>query len=179
MKDKKNEAAEEVLMEEVPAVDAAIDPVVEELKAAKDQLMRLAAEFDNFRKRSLKERDEIALRAKIGVLKEFLPVMDNFERAACTCGEQPPAAQSNETAAAVQVVQKGMEMIFGQFSGVMESLGVQAFGAAGDAFDPTLHHAVAHVDDPEQEQSVVAEVYGKGYLLDGKLLREAVVVTKG
>ena len=176
MTDKKNEAAEEVLIEEVQAEEATADPVVEELKAAKDQLLRLAAEFDNFRKRSLKEREDIRLRAKSDVLKEFLPVMDNFERA---CGEQSPAAQSTETAAAVQAVQKGMEMIFGQFSGVMESLGVQAFGAAGEVFDPTMHHAVAHVEDPEQEQSVVAEVYGKGYLLDGKLLREAVVVTKG
>ena len=172
MKDKKHEAAEEVLIEETPAEEAAIDPVVEELKAAKDQLLRLAAEFDNFRKRSQKEREDIRVRAKSDVLKAFLPVMDNFERA---CGEQSPAVQSPEAA----TVQKGMEMIFGQFAGVMESLGVQAFGAAGDVFDPTLHHAVAHVDDPEQEQSIVAEVYGKGYLLDGKLLREAVVVTKG
>jgi len=176
MKEKKREAVEEILQEEAPVEEAVADPVVEELKAAKDQLLRLAAEFDNFRKRSQKEREDIRLRAKSDVLKAFLPVMDNFERA---CGEQPPAAQSAETAAAVQVVQKGMEMIFGQFSGVMESLGVQAFGAAGETFDPTQHHAVAHVDDPEQEQSIVAEVYGKGYLLDGKLLREAVVVTKG
>jgi len=167
-KDKQNEAAEEILQEELPLEEVVADPVVEELKAAKDQLLRLAAEFDNFRKRSQKEREDIRLRAKSDVLKALLPVMDNFERAICA-----------EPAESMDVLQKGMEMIFGQFSGVMESLGVQAFGAAGDAFDPTLHHAVAHVEDPEQEQSIVAEVYGKGYLLDGKLLREAVVVTKG
>jgi len=168
MKDK-NEVVEELLPEEAPVEEeAAIDPVVEELKASKDQLLRLAAEFDNFRKRSVKERDEISARAKSDVIKAFLPVMDNFDRA---CGEQPPVAQSPEAAA----VQKGMQMIFEQFAGVFASLGVEPFGEAGEAFDPALHHAVAHIEDPEREQGVIFEVYSKGYLVDGKLLREAVV----
>ena len=160
MKDK-NEVVEELLVEEALAEEAAIDPVVQELKAAKDQLLRLAAEFDNFRKRSVKERDEISIRAKCETLKAFLPVLDNFDRA-------------------MEAIQDdGVRMIYEQFAGVLASLGAAPFGAAGEAFDPALHHAVAHMEDPEQERSVISEVYGKGYLVDGKLIREAVVVTKG
>jgi len=170
MKDK-NEVVEELLVEEASAEEeTAIDPVVEELKAAKDQLLRLAAEFDNFRKRSAKERDEISARIKCDVIKAFLPVMDNFMRAM--------EMLQSDSANAPQATD-GVRMIFEQFAGVFASLGAEPFGAAGDAFDPALHHAVAHVEDPEQEQSVIAEVYGKGYAVDGKLIREAVVVTRG
>ena len=143
-----------------------LDPVVEELKAAKDQLLRLAAEFDNFRKRSLKERDEIAVRAKCEALKAFLPVMDNFERAAATLQDDSPSAQ-------------GLQMIYEQFAAVLAAQGAECFGAAGDAFDPALHHAVAHKEDPEQEAHVVDEVFSKGYRVGGNLIREAVVVTRG
>lgn len=155
----KNEVVEEILVE--APEEAAPDPVVEELKAAKDQLLRLAAEFDNFRRRSAKERDEISSRAKCETVKAFLPVMDNFERA-------------------IEALQDdGVRMIFEQFAGVFAALGVTSFGEAGEAFDPALHHAVAHIEDPEREQSVIAEVYSRGYRVDGKLLREAVVQTRG
>jgi len=161
MKDK-NEVVEELLLEEIPVEEeAATDPVVEELKSAKDQLLRLAAEFDNFRKRSLKERDEISIRAKCEVVKAFLPVMDNLDRAMDAIKDE------------------GVCMIFEQFAGVFAALGAASFGIVGEAFDPTLHHAVAHAEDDTQEQSIISEIYSKGYLLDGKLIREAVVVTRG
>ena len=164
MKDK-NEVVDEILEEE-----AIIDPIVEELKASKDQLLRLAAEFDNFRKRSIKERDEIASRAKCDAIKAFLPVMDNFDRAM--------EMLQDETANAPQATE-GVRMIFEQFCGVFTSLGVTSCGETGEAFNPELHHAVAHIEDEEQEQSKISEVYSKGYLVDGKLIREASVVTRG
>jgi molecular chaperone GrpE len=152
---------EDILQEEQQQEPPAPDPVAEELQATKDQLLRLAAEFDNFRKRCAKEREETALRAKCETLAAFLPVLDNFERAA--------AALQDE----------GVQMICRQFAELMAAQGARPFGAAGDAFDPALHHAVAHKDDPEQKAHVVDEVYSKGFRVGDRVIREAVVATRG
>ena len=159
MEDKRDIA--EGMLQEERAEGAAADPVVEELAAAKDQLLRLAAEFDNFRKRSLKEREEISLRAKCELLKALLPVMDNFERAITALRDE------------------GVQMIHKQFMDLMAAQGAESFGAAGDIFDPELHHAVAHKEDPDQEVNVIDEVYGKGYRVGDRVIREAVVATRG
>jgi len=160
MKDKAkaNLPDEEIAQEE----EVILDPVVEELKSAKDQLLRLAAEFDNFKKRSLKEKDESFLNAKAAVLKAFLPVLDNFERAVA-------ADASGED------YRKGVEMIFEQFAGVFVSQGAESYGEAGEAFDPTIHNAITHTENPELRENVIAEVYTRGCRLKDRIIREAVV----
>ena len=157
------------LEQEEQAEEVFLDPVVEELKAAKDQLLRLAADFDNFRKRSQREKEETYLNAKVKLLGAFLPVMDNFERA--TCGE-PPAA---DAAVSLEDYKRGVEMIFAQLADVFAAEGAQCFGAAGEPFDPNLHNAVMHVENPELGESVIADVFSKGWKVGEKLIREATV----
>jgi len=148
--------------EETAQEEVILDPVVEELKSAKDQLLRLAADFDNFRKRSQKEREEAFLNAKAAVLKAFLPVLDNFERAVAieATGEE---------------YKKGVEMILEQFAGVFTSEGAQSYGEAGEAFDPTIHNAVTHTENPDLGENVIAEVYTRGCRMKDRVIREAVV----
>ncbi|MCL2106766.1 MAG: nucleotide exchange factor GrpE [Oscillospiraceae bacterium] len=135
-----------------------------ELAQTKDQLLRLAADFDNFRKRSQREREEAFLLTKADVLKAFLPVLDNLDR-----------AENGLEAAEAEDYRKGVTMIFEQLRQILAAQGTEAFGGAGDAFDPALHNAVMHDEDPELGESVVAEVFQKGYRVGDKLLREAVV----
>jgi len=162
-KDKRQaDLPEEEIAQEAPA----LDPVVEELKAAKDQLLRLAAEFDNFKKRSQREKEDVYQGAKAAVLKAFLPVLDNFERA---------MLESAEGGCSPQAYRKGVEMIFAQFAGVFTSEGAESYGAPGDPFDPTLHHAVTHTENPDLGENVVAEVYTRGCRLRDRIIREAVV----
>lgn len=176
MKDKKQpEKAADIAPEtsdvqDTPQGEAVLDPVVEELKAVKDQLLRLAAEFDNFKKRSQREREESFLNTKAAVLKAFLPVLDNFERA---CGEQVPAASAD--ASGFDDYKKGMEMIYAQLAGVFTEQGAEIFGEAGDTFDPNCHNAVTHCENPDLGENVIAEVYTKGCRLKDKIIREAVV----
>ena len=158
MKDKKKVDAPE----EETSQETILDPVVEELKSVKDQLLRLAAEFDNFKKRSQKEREEAFVNTKASVLKAFLPVLDNFERAAA-------AEASGED------YRKGVEMILSQFAGVFTSEGAEAYGEAGEPFDPTMHNAVMHSEDPDLGENVIAAVFTKGCKLKDKIIREAVV----
>ena len=177
MKDKKTPApAQELELEqEEQAEEVILDPVVEKLKATEDQLLRLAADFDNFRKRSQREKEETYLNAKCKLLGAFLPVMDNFERA---CGEppaagQPPSADAAESGFAEY--RKGVEMILSQFADVFAAEGAESFGAAGEAFDPNLHNAVLHIENPELGEGVIAEVFSKGWKVGEKLIREATV----
>ena len=170
-KEKKAPAQEpELELEKEQAEEVILDPVVEELKATKDQLLRLAADFDNFRKRSQREREETYLNAKVKLLGAFLPVIDNFERA---CGEQSPSADAAESS--FDEYRKGVEMIFSQFADVFAAQGAQSYGAAGEPFDPTLHNAVLHVENPDLGENVIAEVFSKGWKVGEKLIREATV----
>ena len=158
----KDKAKTEIPEEEITTEEPVLDPVVEELKAAKDQLLRLAAEFDNFKKRSQREKEESFQGAKAAVLKAFLPVLDNFERAAA-------ADASGED------YQKGVEMILAQFAGVFTSEGACVYGEPGEPFDPTIHHAVTHTENPDLPENVIAEVYTRGCRLKDRIIREAVV----
>ncbi|MCL2299654.1 MAG: nucleotide exchange factor GrpE [Firmicutes bacterium] len=158
----KEKAKADLPEEELPGEAPILDPVVEELKASKDQLLRLAAEFDNFKKRSQREQKESYLNAKASVLKAFLPVLDNFERAV--------AAD-----AAGEDYSKGVEMILAQFAGVFASEGAESYGEPGEAFDPTIHNAVTHTENPDLPENVIAEVYTRGCRLRDKIIREAVV----
>ena len=153
---------EKIKEDEQAEEEIVLDPVVEELKASKDQLLRLAAEFDNFKKRSQREREESFQGAKSAVLKAFLPVLDNFERAVA-------ADSSGED------YKKGVEMIFTQFAGVFKEQGAESYGEPGEPFDPTIHNAVMHSENPALGENVIAEVFTRGCRLKDKIIREAVV----
>ncbi len=141
--------------------------LIEELKSKitekDDKFLRLAAEYDNFRKRSAKEKSDIYASSKADVINEILPILDNFER----------AAQNSE--ADFESYKKGIELIFNQFLGVLTKFGVESFGEEGETFDPALHSAVMVVEDPDLGSNVIAQVFSKGYKLGDKIIREAVV----
>ena len=132
------------------------------LAAEKDKYLRLAAEYDNYRKRSQKERENVYADAKADTVLQLLPVYDNLER----------ALKSECSDAAFY---KGVEMIMDQLMGIFGKLGVEVIQAAGQAFDPALHNAVIHVEDESLGENVVAEEFQKGFTLNGKVIRFAMV----
>ena len=127
-----------------------------------DSSLRLAAEYDNYRKRSQKEKDNLYTEIRSETVEKFLPVYDNLERA---------LAQETQDAA----FKKGVEMTMNQLVSVMEKLGVESFGAAGDHFDPQLHNAVMHIEDESLGENVIAEVFQKGFKVGEKVVRFAMV----
>lgn len=134
----------------------------DELKTANDKYLRLMAEYDNYRKRSQKEKESLYTDIRSETVEKFLPVYDNLERA---------LAQETQDAA----FKKGVEMTMNQLVSVMEKLGVVSFGAAGEAFDPQLHNAVMHVEDEALGENVIAEVFQKGFKVGDKVVRFAMV----
>ncbi len=148
--------------DEAAQADARLQELEAQLLQANDKFLRTLAEYDNYRKRSVREKEQAYADSKASVLAELLPVLDNFERAACAD-------------ASYEDYRKGVEMIFNQLSACFEKLGVESFGAAGDAFDPNIHNAVMHVEDENAADNTVAEVFSKGYKLGDKILRPAVV----
>ena len=128
-----------------------------------DQHLRLAAEYDNYRKRTTREKETIYQDAKLDTIAKFLEVYDKLERAVTQAGDDD------------NVHKKGMEMIFHQLQGVLEKLGVTVIDPAGQPFDPERHNAVMHVDDENLGENVVAQVFQKGFLLGDRVIRFAVV----
>ena len=133
------------------------------LKEANDKFLRTLAEYDNYRKRSIKEKEAAFGDTKASVLSEFLPVIDNFERAI-----------SNKDAS-LEDYQKGIDMIFNQFTDILGKLGVESYGEVGDEFDPNLHNAVMHIDDENEKENTIVDVFSKGYRLGDRILRPAMV----
>lgn len=154
-----NEAVENKNSEE----ENETEKLQKELDAAKEAHMRTLAEYDNFRKRSIKEKEAIAGDSKAMALTELLPVLDNFER----------AAMSAE--ADFDSYRKGVEMTFGSFMEVLRKLGVEQFGEPGEQFDPNIHNAVMHCEDESLEENVITDVFSKGYKLGDRVLRHAMV----
>lgn len=151
--------AEEAKKEEKPSE---LDTVKEQLAKEHDGYLRLAAEYDNFRKRSQKEKDDLYTVIKAETVGKFLPVYDNLER-----------ALAQETAD--EAYKKGVEMTMNQLVKVMEGLGVTSFGEIGEAFDPARHNAVMHVEQEGLGENVIAEVFQKGFLVGEKVIRFAMV----
>lgn len=135
----------------------------EELKKQKDLLLRTAAEYDNFRKRTAREKAAIYSDATAAAVLEFLPVSDNLARAL----EQKECS--------VQDLRKGIEMVQKQMGASLEKLSVTEMGAEGDAFDPQLHNAISHVEDEKAGENTVVCVYQKGYKIGDKIIRHAMV----
>ena len=137
-------------------------PKTDEVAAMNDKYLRLCAEYDNFRKRSQKEKDAIYDEVKANTLKSFLPVYDNLVRA---------LAQETQD----EAYKKGVEMIMAQFRTTMEKLGVQEMDCLGKTFDPAFHNAVMHVEDAEKGENEIVEVFQQGFLLGDRVIRFAMV----
>ena len=134
----------------------------EKYKAEHDTYLRLAAEFDNFRKRTVKEKDQSYGNGKADAIAKLLPIYDNLERA---------LNQPTEDAA----YKKGVELTMNELVKIFTGLGVETFGAPGDSFDPNLHNAVMHTEDESLGENVVAQVFQKGFKLGDKIVRFAMV----
>ena len=154
---------EETKAEEKPAEEKKTekDPAAE-LAAMNDKYLRLMAEYDNYRKRSQKEKDALYGDIKANTLKTFLPVYDNLVRA---------LAQQTED----EAYKKGVEMIMTQFNTTMEKLGVTPMDCLGQKFDPAFHNAVMHVEDEEKGENEIVEVFQQGFMLGDKVIRFAMV----
>ena len=160
--------AQETPAQETPAQETAA-PEDEEKKAleaklaeANDRLMRTLAEYDNFRKRSQKEKEALYNDVKAETIAKLLPVADNLERAAGAEGD-------------LESYKKGVEMTLKQTHDVFASLGVECFGEKGAPFDPNLHNGVMHEENDELPENTVSDVFMKGYKLGDKVIRHATV----
>ena len=134
-----------------------------QLESANDKYLRLAAEYDNYRKRTAKEKETIYQDAKLDTISQFLEVYDNLERAVSQPGDEDNAHK------------KGMEMIFHQLIGVLEKMGVTIEDPMGQTFDPQKHSAVMHIESEELGENTVSQVFQKGFLLGEKVIRFATV----
>jgi len=141
-----------------------------ELDQWRDRFLRKAAEFENFRKRSERERAESAALTKSSVLAEFLPIMDACERALKSF------AEGDDRQGRLQSYREGVELLFKQLRDALARLGVVAVEAKGKKFDPHLHEALVHLETQEHEDNTVIEELRRGYLLKERLLRPAQVV---
>ena len=157
------EAAEEASEPEEKSPEEIIKALEETIAADKDKYLRLLAEYDNFRKRSVSERLNASADATAKAALEVISVIDNFERAvAAECSDEN--------------YKKGVEMIYNQFIDVIKKLGVEEIDALGKEFDPKLHNAVTQVEDENFGENTVSQVYQKGYRLGDKVIRCAMVV---
>ena len=152
------EIQEEIPAEEVPEVN----PFEEKYNAEHDAHLRLAAEYDNFRKRTIKEKEASYGNGKADAVEKMLPVYDNLER-----------ALNQETADAAY--KKGVEMTMAELVKIFTSLGVEIFGNVGDQFDPNLHNAVMHIENEELPENSIAAVFQKGFKIGDKVVRFAMV----
>lgn len=157
-KKKANDENEEII-EEVTVEN----PLQKELDELNEKYLRLLAEYDNFRKRSSKEKLSMYTGAKEEILKELLPIIDNFER----------ANTMFETNA--DEYKKGMDMTYGQLTATFTKLGVESFGEINEKFDPNLHNAVMHEDNSEFGENEICDVLQKGYKIGEKIIRPAMV----
>ena len=138
------------------------NPFEEKYKAEHDSYLRLAAEFDNFRKRTVKEKEASYGNGKADAVVKLLPIYDNLERA---------LNQPTEDAA----YKKGVELTMNELVKIFTGLGVEIFGAPGDSFDPNLHNAVMHTEDESLGENVIAQVFQKGFKVGDKIVRFAMV----
>ena len=149
------ETAEEAVVEEV-------NPWEEKYNAEHDAYLRLAADYDNFRKRTVKEKEASYGNGKADAVEKLLPVYDNLERAL----NQPTEDEAYK---------KGVEMTMNELVKIFTGLGVEIFGTPGDAFDPNLHNAVMHIDSEELDENTISQVFQKGFKIGDKVVRFAMV----
>lgn len=166
-----NESSDEILGNDENAEDDELNAIKkqkeennklqEELDATKDRLLRLTAEYDNYRKRTIKEKEGIYSDAYVDVLKEIIPILDNLERAIAADGS-------------IDDLKKGIEMTIKGCQDSFTKLGVEEIDTSGE-FDPNVHNAVMHIEDENLDKNVIAEVFQKGYKKDEKIIRHTMV----
>ena len=163
-KKKKVETPEEETVTETPVEEtpAEVDPWEEKYNAEHDAHLRLAADYDNYRKRTAKEKEQSYGNGKADAIEKLLPVYDNLERAM----NQPTEDEAYK---------KGVEMTMTQLVGILSGLGVEIYGQRGDAFDPNLHNAVMHTEDAELTENTISQVFQKGFKMGEKIIRFAMV----
>lgn len=161
-KEKKQPETAEEVVEEVaePTVE---ETLTAELNETKDKLLRVMAEYDNFRKRSQKEKEMAYGDTKASTIAEFLPVYDNFMRA------------MNAEATDLDSFKKGIEMIFNQYGETFKKLGVESFGEKGETFDPNIHNAVMHGEDDTLPENSISDIFSTGYKMGDRVIRPAIV----
>ena len=161
---------EKELNEETPVEEVAeevtetpeVDPWEEKYNLERDAHLRVAAEFDNFRKRTIKEKEASYGNGKADAVAKMLPIYDNLER-----------ALNQETADAAY--KKGVELTMNELLKIFGTLGVEVFGNVGDGFDPNLHNAVMHIDSDELGENTISQVFQKGFKIGEKVVRFAMV----
>ena len=157
----------EVTVEDVPAEEDDTAALEAQLKEKSDRILRLQADFENFRRRTAKETEELAAVITQNLLTDLLPLLDNFERAMAV--EQTDG----------EAFQKGVEMIFTQLREVLDKHGLEGIEAEGKPFDPNVHQAVMRVENPDVEDGTITQVLQKGYQAKGKVIRPAMVQVAG
>ena len=155
---------EEEVTQETPAEETTpdVNPWEEKYNAEHDSYLRLAADYDNFRKRTAKEKEQLYTNGKSDAVEKLLPVYDNLERA---------LNQPTEDAA----YKKGVEMTMTQLVSILNGLGVEIYGQPGDAFDPNIHNAVMHTEDENAQENTITQVFQKGFKMGEKIVRFAMV----
>ena len=162
-KKEKNEATiEEEVIEETVEETVEVNPFEEKYNQERDAHLRLAAEYDNFRKRTAKEKEVSYSNGKADAVEKLLPVYDNLLR-----------ALKQETADAAY--KKGVEMTMTELVKILNGLGVEIFGNEGEEFDPNIHNAVMHIDDENYGENVICQVFQQGFKLGDKIVRFAMV----
>ncbi len=166
-KEEEKVADTEIKEEKVETAEKQADenPLEKELNDTKDQLLRVTAEYANFRKRSEKEKSDSYQFAMANAVKELLGVVDNLERALANEKED------------YEGLKKGVELTYNGLIASFEKLGVTAFGEVGEQFDPNYHNAVMHIDDDSLDTNVITDVFQKGYKINEKVVRPAMVKT--
>ena len=148
---------------EAEANESPLESMQNELSAERDKYLRLAAEYDNYRKRSTKEREMIYSDARTDAISKLLPVYDNLERAL-------------KMECADEAFYKGVEMIMTQLTEALNAMGVREIPAVGEPFDPNRHNAVMTIENPELGDNIIAEEYQKGFILGDRVIRFSTVV---
>ena len=165
-KEKKETVAEETVetVETAEPVEETVEvnPWEEKYNAEHDSYLRLAADYDNFRKRTIKEKEQSYGNGKADAIEKLLPVYDNLERAL----NQPTEDEAYK---------KGVEMTMTQLVNIFAGMGVEIFGNVGDTFDPNIHNAVMHLEDDSVAENTITQVFQKGFKLGEKIVRFAMV----
>ncbi len=162
-KKEKKELPEEEIQHQTPVEETPAEPTWEEkYNQEHDSYLRLAADYDNFRKRTVKEKEASYGNGKADAVEKLLPVYDNLERAL----NQPTEDEAYK---------KGVEMTMNQLVSIFTNLGVEIFGEKGDIFDPNLHNAVMHTEEEGVEENTITQVFQKGFKLGDKIVRFAMV----
>lgn len=141
-----------------------LEKLTKELAGQKEKFLRVAAEYDNYRKRTQQDKVMVYNNAISDAVEKFLPLADNFDLALTSV-----SSSGNEEYV------KGIQMLQKQFKDTLANLGVEEFGEVGDSFDPNIHNAVAHVEDEFQDENVIVEVFRKGYSIQDRVIRHAMV----